>query len=113
MSLARHVSFVLAMLVAAPVLAHPGGHGYFGPPASEDAIRAIAPRAVAAIVERGKLGPTWKDATLKAAERKEIEGEKIWLVSFENPKEADKTKTTFFRFFTLSGELVGANFSGK
>ena len=113
----------LALLWSPAVSAHgPGhghghgegdGHGHHKGPVTEETLRKREPKAVAKLIEQGKLGPTWKDATLKTVEPKEIKGDKIWLVTFENLKEEDKTKQTFFMFFTLAGELVAANFTGK
>ncbi len=108
------LAFVAAFGVVSLASAHPGGHFMpAGPPVSEDGMRNRAPEMLAKLVEVGKLDASWKGAALKTLEQKTVGEEGSgWVVSFFNATEKDKAKQTAYLFFTLSGELVGANFKG-
>jgi hypothetical protein len=46
-------------------------------------------------------------------EKKTFGNSQEWVVSFTNPKVQDVAKQTLYVFVSLTGEITGANYSGK
>ncbi len=63
--------------------------------------------------KKGKLEESW--ATLQAAtvEQKTFKKGPEWVVTFNNPQVENKDKQTLYVFLSLSGNFLGANFSGN
>ena len=47
------------------------------------------------------------------AETVEGKNMKEWKLTFKNPAEKDATKQTLYMFYTLTGNFIAANFTGK
>ncbi len=100
---------------APQALASEGGdchfHGYL--PAKEATVVGCANKKKDALVKSGKIDATWQAVSLDKAEKVEGKDTKEWKLTFKNPAATDKTKETLYMFFTLPGNFIGANFTGK
>lgn len=106
---------VLLAFSTPPVFAGPGGDHSHEPaaPISESEALKAADGFVDNIIKKGKLDPSWGDIKPAKVIQKKFKKEPEWVVTFENPKAADKEKQTLYVFMSLSGHYLGANFSGK
>lgn len=61
----------------------------------------------------GKIEASWQAVKQNIAEMaKETEGKK-WKMTFKNPAIEDATKQILYMFYTLIGNFIAANFTGK
>lgn len=65
------------------------------------------------LANKGKIDTSWKGVKLDKAETVEGKNRKEWKFTFKNPAEKDATKQTLYLFYTLSGNFIAANFTGK
>lgn len=95
--------------------AGPGGAGHsHGPvtPITEEQAIKNASEIVAAIVQKGKIDRSWKGIKPTETKKKKNQYDQEWVVTFNNPKIADKEKNTLYVFLSSDGQYLGANFSG-
>jgi hypothetical protein len=108
--------FVVALL-GSPV-AHAGAdascHFHGNKPAAESTVLQCAAQYKDKLVESGKLEKSWQSIT-KAEKIEQIDGarNKEWKLSFKNPSATDQTKSTLFIFYSLPGNFIAANHTGK
>ncbi len=88
-------------------------HFHGSTPAKESVVVGCANSYKDALVSKGKLDASWKNATLDKAELVAGKDKKEWKLSFKNAAEKDASKQTLYMFFNLTGNYIGANFSGK
>lgn len=95
--------------------ADPGGRCHFhgSKPASEATVQDCAAQRKDALIKAGKLDASWKAISADKIEALDGKKGKEWKVSYRNPAVADKSKETLYMFFTLPGNFIAANFSGK
>jgi len=82
-------------------------------PAKEATVVGCATKQKDALIKNGKLDATWQAVPLDKAEKVQGKDTKEWKLTFKNPAAADKTKDTLYMFFTLPGNFIAANFTGK
>lgn len=82
-------------------------------PISENEALKAAEGFVDDIIKKGKLDASWADIKPTKVIQKKFKKDLEWVVTFDNPKAADKEKQTLYVFMSLSGHYLGANFSGK
>lgn len=82
-------------------------------PATKDTVSGCAVKYQQVLLENGKLDKSW--SAIKPADVEQIDGKKgkEWKVTFKNPGVADKTKDTLYMFYTLQGNRIAVNFTGK
>lgn len=116
----RTISTVLvatALLLAFPVFAGaghehgPGGSHTHGPVSAATAIKK-AEGQVKSLIERGKLDKSWSGIKAAEATQKDFGKGPEWVVSFKNEK-AEADKQILYVFYTLTGNYLATNFSGK
>ena len=109
------ICFVTALaLSVSSVHAGQGGAGHSHAPATpvtENQAIKNASDAVAAIVKKGKLDASWAEVKSMEAKKKMNQYGQEWVISFINPKIAEKEKNTLYVFLSLDGQYLGANFS--
>lgn len=112
--------FSIASLVAAfaatpSAFASEGGschfHGYR--PATEAVVLGCAVQRKDALIASGKLDKSWQAVKHDKAEMAEGAKGKEWKVTFKDTAAQDKAKETLYLFFTLPGNFIAANFTGK
>ncbi|MDC4206975.1 MAG: DUF6488 family protein (plasmid) [Candidatus Manganitrophus sp.] len=110
------IYFLALFMFSAPlVFAGPGSDHSHEPaaPISEKEALKSAEGFVDDIIKKGKLDASWADIKPAKVIQKKFKKDPEWVVTFENPKAADKQKQTLYVFMSLSGHYLGANFSGK
>lgn len=115
LSLAVLAGLASACLAADPVVAGPGvGHSHSHEPASKDQILETAKKVRENLIKEDKIQASWQTVEPSGAEQKAFKnGKTEWVVTFKDPLAADKTKETLFMFFSLGGNYLASNFTGK
>lgn len=106
---------LLALVNAAPGFADAGGRCHFhgSKPATEATVLDCAMQRKNTLIKSGKLDASWKSITAEKVEAVEGKKGQEWKVSYRNPAVTEKSKDTLYMFFTLPGNFIAANFSGK
>lgn len=109
------LSTLILAAASTSALASEGGschfHGY--KPATEAVVLDCANKRKDALLSNGKLEPTWQAIKHDKAEVVEGKNGKEWKVSYKNTAAKDKEQQALYMFFTLPGNFVAANFTGK
>lgn len=90
-----------------------GCHFHGDAPAKDTVVVGCATEYKDALVASGKLEPSWQAVKADKAEVGDGKSAKEWRVTFNNPAAKEAGKKTLYMFFSLPGNLIGANFSGK
>lgn len=110
------IATLVATLAFAPT-AFAGGNGgchfHGNAPIKESILTGCASEQKDALISNGKIDTSWKAVKLDKAETVEGKSMKEWKFTFKNPTEKDATKQTLYMFYTLTGNFIGANFTGK
>lgn len=96
-------------------LAGPGHeHGHSHGPISATEAQGKATEQVKRLIQKGKLESSWTSVLSGAkVEQKTFSKGPEWVISYNNPKVADKSKQTLYLFYSLDGHYLAANFSGN
>ncbi|MFY9460792.1 MAG: DUF6488 family protein [Pseudomonadota bacterium] len=109
------IAFAAASVLAAPAFASGASDCHFhgATAASPETVSACSIKRQAQMVESGKLDKSW--LSVKPGTPEQVDGKrgKEWKVVFKDSAASDKSKDTLFMFFTLQGNFIAANFSGK
>lgn len=114
--------FLITVMIAASglslsssVSADPAGSCHFhgNKPAEPDTVSRCAWERKEMLVEKARIDSSWE--TIEQDRLEQVEGKKgkEWLVTFKNPNARDKAQETLYMFFTLTGNFIAANFTGK
>lgn len=116
----RKILLVLILLFfSVPVMAgaghdHSHGHGHsHAKKVSRHFVVREAKRKVKSLVRRGKIEKSWNPAQVPTIVKRRYRHGHEWVVIFTNDKAADKSKQTLYLFYTLKGDYLAANFTGK
>lgn len=90
-----------------------GGHSHSSGPISEVIAKNKATHTMQNLANRGVINKSWTSAKVIKAEKKSFSNGHEWVVSFYNDKEEDKTKQTLYIFYSLDGNYIAANYTGK
>lgn len=110
------ISTLIATLAFTPTaFAGSGGSCHFHghAPVKESILTGCANEQKDALVSKGKIDASWKSIQPEKAEMVEGKSMKEWKFTFKNPTEKDTSKQTLYMFYTLSGNFIGANFTGR
>ena len=88
-------------------------HFHRNAPIKEAVIVGCATERKDALAGSGKIDAAWKAVKLDKAETVEGQKMKEWKLSFKNPAEKDAAKQTLYMFYSLTGNFIAANFTGK
>lgn len=88
-------------------------HFHGSKPAVEATIVQCAGQRKDALIKTGKLESSWQAVKQDKVEAVDGKKGKEWKVTFKNPAAADKGKATLYMFFTLPGNFIAANFTGR
>ena len=88
-------------------------HFHGSKPASQEAVSGCAAQRQQALIASGKIDKSWQ--VIKPASFEQVDGQrgKEWKVTFKDAAAADKTKENLYMFFTVQGNFIAANFTGK
>lgn len=110
------IATLVATMAFAPAAFAGGGggcHFHGNVPVKEAILVGCASEYKDALVSNGKIDPSWRGSKIDKAETVEGKSMKEWKFTFKNSIEKDATKQTLYMFYTLTGNLIGANFIGK
>lgn len=110
------IATLAATLAFAPAaFAGAGGSCHFhgNAPVKESILTGCANDQKDALASKGKIDASWRAVKLDKAETVEGKSMKEWKFTFNNPAEKDAAKQTLYMFYTLTGNFIGANFTGK
>ncbi len=115
-SLCAAAVLAVSAVSATPALAGGGGKCHFhgSKPAEEATVIGCAEMHKSRLVKKGTIDASWE--TIKHESIQQVDakdGKKEWKVMFKDPAAKDKAKETLYMFFSLSGNFVASNFSGK
>ena len=79
---------------------------------SEKEAGSIAKEVVAELVKNKKLKAPWLKVAVATTAKKKFKQEEEWVLTLKNDK-AEKGKQTLYVFLSLTGEYLGANFTGQ
>lgn len=104
-----------ALFVAPSAFAGGGGgcHFHGNAPVKEAVIAGCATEKKDGLIGSGKIDASWKSVKLDKAETVEGKSMKEWKFTFKNSAEKDASKQTLYMFYTLTGNFIAANFTGK
>jgi hypothetical protein len=97
------------LLFAAALAAHPN---HDGPPISREELPGLGQRTMSLLVDAKQLAPSWRGKPVKEISSRQLPEGVVWIVSAENPGEADPAKRTVYMFFDELGNFVGGNHTG-
>ena len=101
--------------VAAPAFAGDAAHCHFhgSKPAAQEVVSGCAAQRQQALIASGKLDKGWQ--AIKPTSLEQVDGTrgKEWKVTFNNPAATDTSKKTLYMYFTVPGNFIAANFTGK
>jgi Family of unknown function (DUF6488) len=108
---------ILATILCATSAVFAGGDGachfHGNAPAKEAAVTGCVTAHKDALAANGKIEASWKSVKLESAETVDGKKMKEWKLTFKNPSAKDAAKQTLYMFYSLSGNLIGANFTGQ
>lgn len=109
---------LLSLLLGMPAMAgggHEHGHGHSHAPAtiSEALAEKRATQVIASLIERNKIDKIWASTAVSFAEKKILNGQQEWMVTFNNKTITDSEKQKLYVFLTLDGQYIAANYTGK
>jgi len=116
----RKLSMTLALGsilgVSSPVFAGEDAQCHFhgSKAATEQTVLTCADVHKARLIKKGTIQAAW--ANIKHESIQQIDGKngkKEWKLVFKDPAASDKTKESFYMFFSASGNLLASNFTGK
>ena len=88
-------------------------HFHGNAPIKEAVIVGCAIERKDSLAASGKIDAGWKAVKLDKAEAVEGQKMKEWKLTFKNPAEKDASKQTLYMFYSLTGNFIAANFTGK
>ena len=110
------IATLVATLAITPSAFAGGGgacHFHGNAPIKEAILVGCASEYKDGLASKGKIDASWKGVKLDTAETVEGKKMKEWKFTFKNPAEKDATKQTLYIFYTLTGNFIAANFTGK
>jgi hypothetical protein len=107
--LVRLAAAVLFALLAGALSAHPN---HDGPPISREELPALGQRTMSLLVDAKQLAPSWRGKPVKEVSSRQLPDGVVWIVTVENPGEADQAKRTVYMFFDELGNFLGGNHTG-
>jgi len=97
---------------SALINAHSAGHDKPQTIYEEQAI-TTASQHVKRLIEKGEIDKSWEMIKASNAVLERKESRMNWVVTFNNPKEADENKKSLSIFLTNTGYFISMNFTGK
>jgi hypothetical protein len=109
-------TLVLSAAAWAPAAqASEGGSCHFhgSKPVAEPVVTGCADQRKQALIKGGKLDASWAGVKPEKVETVDGKKGKEWKLTFKNPAVTDASKQTLYMFYSLPGNFIAANFTGK
>lgn len=81
--------------------------------AKSETVTSCASQRKEKLIKQGKIDPSWQSISQDNIEQVDGKKGKEWMVTFQDPNAADKKKETLYMFFTLTGNFIAANHTGR
>lgn len=109
------LTFITTIAVTPAAFAGGGGgcHFHGDTPVKETILLDCASKHKDNLIKKGKIDASWAGVKLNQSEIVDGKKTKEWKLTFKNPVEKDPAKQTLYMFYSLTGNLLGANFTGK
>lgn len=110
------ITITAMFLASAVVYAHGHSHGDGHNHVKEYSkvnIKNIANKRVQDLVKEEIIDKSWSNTSHDKMEKKEFNHHLEWVVSYKNLKITDESKQTLYVFVTLTGKVVGSNYTGN
>jgi hypothetical protein len=107
---------LLAGLLSTPVLAGPGDdheHTHSSGSVSADEAYMKALQKVEELATAGKIDASWSDIHPISVEQKTYDQGPEWVLTFKNDNISEADKQTLYLFYSLDGNYIAANYTGK
>jgi hypothetical protein len=88
-------------------------HFHGSKPATEATVLGCADKQKARLVDKGSVPPSWTGVSQKTIDQVDGKNGKEWRVTYSDPDKADKDEAQLYMFFSLPGNFIAANFTGK
>ena len=113
MAIALLFSSLLFGMQSGPALAG-AGHSH-GPqtPVAKEVVVDRATSVLISLIDQKKIDASWAGQSVAGVEQKTFRHDPEWVVTFKNGEIKDASKKTLYMFFSLSGEPLGANYTGE
>lgn len=103
-----------ALLFTTPAMAGTGhDHGHAQEAITSKEAVSRASEKVKNLAEAGKIDSTWAGIESSNVEQKTFGHDPEWVITFKNNKVSDVTKQTLYVFFSLGGQYIATNYTGK
>ena len=114
----KPVVFTTALLIGSTSAFAGAGHdhsagGHSHEKITENQALVTAKSKINSLIKKETLDKSWENVDASKVEKKTFGNSQEWVVSFTNPKVQDVAKQTLYVFVSLTGEVTGANYSGK
>lgn len=90
-----------------------GCHFHGNKAATSETVAGCALQRKAILIKNGKIDKSWQPISQDKIEQIEGKKGKEWMVTFQDPNAKYKAKQTLYMFFTVTGNFIAANFTGK
>ncbi len=81
--------------------------------ASQETVSGCAVKRQQAVIASGKIDKSWQAIKPATFEQVDAQRGKEWKVTFKDEAAADRAKESLYMFFTVQGNFIAANFTGK
>jgi hypothetical protein len=108
--------FFSTLLLAFPVAPVIAGAGHSHGPQKAISSEQAASRAsefIVRMVDAKKIDASWVKIAPDNVEKKTFSQGPEWVITFKNINIKDPTKQTLYMFLSLSGDALGANYTGQ
>jgi len=94
---------------------HDGGHGHnhTQTEVNKETIKKKANQKLSLLIKKGKLNKSWSKVSIMNMKKKQFNHNTEWVVSFKNEAIKNKEEKILYIFVSLSGNITGANYTGK
>ena len=110
-SIILSLTFLLFPLSAISGSNHDHGHSHAL--ITQEQVEKAGSDKILGLVGAGKLDSSWKSIPAEKSTKKSFGRNMEWVVSFKNEKVSDKEKQTLYMFYSLTGQYLAANYTGK
>jgi len=108
-----HTLFICFLLNLFPLAVWAHGSEHSHDPVNQAQAEQMAIKTVAKLAGKGKIDSSWKSVNVVKTEQKKFGDHMEWVVSFKNDNINDASKQTLYIFLGITGNYIGANYTGK
>lgn len=90
-----------------------GCHFHGNTSATSETVASCAFQRKGMLIKNGKIDKSWQSVPQDDIQQVDGKKGKEWMVTFRDPNAKDKTKEKLYIYFTVTGNFIAANFTGK